>query len=190
MNTEPTDRAELERLLVKHLPSLQAYVRLKAGARVLGKESVSDLVQSACREVLADAPRFELRGENEFRGWLFQHALHKIFNKDRDLRAARRDVRREVADAGGGEDEVEVLSLVYDRIASPSRMASARERVERFEGALAKLPEDYREAVMLRHLLGLEYAEIAQRLERSEGATRNLVHRGLARLAEELGEEG
>jgi RNA polymerase sigma-70 factor (ECF subfamily) len=187
MSEERADRAELERLLVKHLPSLQAYVRLKAGARVLDKESVSDLVQSACREVLADAPRFELRGENEFRGWLFQHALHKIFNKDRDLRAARRDVRREVA-SGGGEDEAEALSLVYDRIASPSRMASARERVERFESALAKLPEDYREAVMLRHLLGLEYAEIAQRLDRSEGATRNLVHRGLARLAEEMGE--
>ena len=32
MSEERADRAELERLLVKHLPSLQAYVRLKAGA--------------------------------------------------------------------------------------------------------------------------------------------------------------
>ncbi|MCB9876578.1 MAG: hypothetical protein H6835_03160 [Planctomycetes bacterium] len=49
--------------------------------------------------------------------------------------------------------------------------------------SLDQLPEDYREAILLRRVVGLEYAEIAAPMERSDGATRNLVHRGLARLS-------
>jgi DNA-directed RNA polymerase specialized sigma24 family protein len=38
--------------------------------------------------------------------------------------------------------------------------------------------------VLLRRVLGLDYAEIGRKLDKSEGAVRNLVYRGVARLAE------
>jgi RNA polymerase sigma factor (sigma-70 family) len=55
--------------------------------------------------------------------------------------------------------------------------------MQRVEAAFDELPEDYREAITLHKLCGLSHAEIAERLGRSEGAVRNLVYRGISRLA-------
>jgi RNA polymerase sigma-70 factor (ECF subfamily) len=44
--------------------------------------------------------------------------------------------------------------------------------------ALAALPEDQREVVVLRHLVGLTPTEIAERLGRSESSIHGLHHRG------------
>ena len=55
--------------------------------------------------------------------------------------------------------------------------------MRRIEQAFATLSDDYREAISLRRLCGMSYAEIAERMQRSESAVLNLVHRGLAQLA-------
>ena len=173
------DAAALGSLLVRHLPPLQAYVRLKAGALVRGKESMRDLVQSVCREVLADLGHFEYRGEAQFRHWLFTHALHKIQNKYRHFVAGRRAVAREVS----GDDD-DALADAYATLCSPSQHAMGREALASFEEAFAQLTEEQREAVLMRRVVGLDYAAIADKLGKSEGATRNLVYRGIARLVE------
>jgi RNA polymerase sigma-70 factor (ECF subfamily) len=54
--------------------------------------------------------------------------------------------------------------------------------------AVAALPDDRRTAVVLRFVHELSTAEIAAILGRSEGAVRVLIHRGLRRVAEQLGE--
>ena len=64
----------------------------------------------------------------------------------------------------------------------------SQDEVRRIEQAFAELPADYQEAISLQRLCGMDYAEIAARMQRSEGAARNLVHRGLSRLALRLGE--
>ena len=51
------------------------------------------------------------------------------------------------------------------------------------EGAALCYQSIYREAVTLHRLCGLSHAEIAERMNRSEGAVRNLVYRGISRLA-------
>jgi len=68
-------------------------------------------------------------------------------------------------------------------LCTPSRDAEARETMRRVEAAFDLLPEDYREAITLHKLCGLSHAEIAERMQRSEGAVRNLVYRGISRLA-------
>jgi RNA polymerase sigma-70 factor (ECF subfamily) len=52
--------------------------------------------------------------------------------------------------------------------------------------ALARLPDDYREVVILRNLEGLSHEEVARRMDRSAGAVRMLWVRALTRLREEL----
>jgi RNA polymerase sigma-70 factor (ECF subfamily) len=47
---------------------------------------------------------------------------------------------------------------------------------------LAQLPADYREVIILRHLEGLAFEEVARRLDRSAGAVRILWLRALDRL--------
>jgi DNA-directed RNA polymerase specialized sigma24 family protein len=49
------------------------------------------------------------------------------------------------------------------------------------------LPADQAEAVLLRVLAGLDYPAVAEVMDRSTGAVRVLVHRGLKRLARDLG---
>jgi RNA polymerase sigma-70 factor (ECF subfamily) len=57
--------------------------------------------------------------------------------------------------------------------------------------ALAKLPDEYREAVVLRFLEGLSFAEVAARMGRSVDSVRKLWTRGLAqlRLAAEVADD-
>ena len=72
------DRRAVQQLLERHLPSLRAYVRLRAGAVIPRHESGSDLVQSVCRDVLENLDRFRYPGEAAFRAWLYATALRKI----------------------------------------------------------------------------------------------------------------
>ncbi|MCA8975247.1 MAG: hypothetical protein KDC98_11025, partial [Planctomycetes bacterium] len=47
------DPQAVEELLVRHLPRLRAFVRLRSPFALRARESCSDLVQSVCREVIA-----------------------------------------------------------------------------------------------------------------------------------------
>jgi RNA polymerase sigma-70 factor, ECF subfamily len=63
---------------------------------------------------------------------------------------------------------------------------SARERRWGLESALRALPEDQREVVVLRHLVGLTPGEIAEQMGRSESSIHGLHHRGRQALKREL----
>jgi RNA polymerase sigma factor (sigma-70 family) len=154
------------------------------GAALRARETPEDLVQSVAREVLADLGSFEWRGEAAFRHWLFNKAQHKLVDKARFVAAERRSPARERPPPPGQSD---VLAELAGPL-TPGRELQSREEVERIERALGELPEGHREAIGLRRLCGMDYAEIATHMQRSEGAVRNLVHRGLSRLALRLGE--
>lgn len=182
------DTSALRELLGTHLPSIEAFVRLRVGKLLNHKESCSDIAQSACREALEALPNFEFRGPAEFRAWLFKHAVHKITAKARHHTAEKRDMRREVAgNAKVAEEGDAELVFGAASICSPSRHAMAKEELAAFESAFAGLDEDYREAISLYKLAGLPYDEIAARMGKSEGAVRNLVYRGLARVSMAMG---
>ena len=174
------DRVALESLLVRYLPGLEGYLRLRMGPELRAHESSADLVQSLCREVLEDLDSFDYRGEAAFRQWLNTRALHKLLHRRRQVVAQRRDIRRQrplPADA-----EVSALLTVYGSFCTPSRVLAGQEEIVRIERAFDSLPEDQCEAIVMRRLMGLDYAGIAAAMQRSEGAVRNLVHRGIARL--------
>jgi RNA polymerase sigma-70 factor, ECF subfamily len=61
-----------------------------------------------------------------------------------------------------------------------------RERLESLRTALAELPVDQREVLVLRFVLGLSAREIAERIGRSENAVHALQHRGRRKLQAEL----
>jgi RNA polymerase sigma-70 factor (ECF subfamily) len=51
---------------------------------------------------------------------------------------------------------------------------------------VSKLPEDRREALIMRFALGMDNREIARALGRSEGATKVLLHRAIKQLEQDL----
>jgi RNA polymerase sigma-70 factor (ECF subfamily) len=111
---------------------------------------------------------------------------HKIQNRHRDLRAARRDVLREVPAEVKNQD-AETVAECYATLCTPSQVAMGRERMEAMEAAFATLPADQQQAVLMRRVVGLSYAAIGEQLGKSEGAVRNLVYRGVAQLAARMG---
>ena len=179
------DRGALEALLERHHGELHAFVRLRYGALVSGRESSLDVVQSVCREVLEHADRFQHAGDNGFRRWLFTTALRKINDRRSYYLAGKRDVLREVPAAGGDDSSADLMQH-YRTFSTPSRAASDREEVLRIEAAFDGLTDEQREVLTLAHLAGLSRAEIGEQLGKSEGAVRVTLHRALAKLSSEL----
>lgn len=176
------DNAALQELVVAHLGDLERFIRRRTGSRFLDKDSLEDLVQSAAREALANLSGHEFQGAPAFQAWLYKIALTKIIARYRHHHAARRDIRREER----GDPEVH-LGDVCAHFSSPSQAAVAKEFEARFAAAFAKLSPEHQQVFFLARVMELPHAEIAQQMDRSEPACRNLLVRAVSRLGGLLG---
>jgi RNA polymerase sigma-70 factor, ECF subfamily len=170
------ESAALDTLIGRHLPAIRAFVRLQAGAAFRARESCSDLVQTACRQALANLHEFEWRGEESFRHWLFAVTANKLQNHMQYHRAACRDVAREQRDTVALRD-------AYCAVTTPSQDAIGHEFAERLEEAMDQLPEHYREVILLARVVELPHGAIAVHLGIREEAVRTRLVRARARLA-------
>ncbi len=177
----------IEALLQKYLPGLRAFVRLRVGPELRAKESSSDITQSVCRELFQGLEQFQWQGEEAFRSWLFTAALRKVADRAEHYRAGKRDVALEVSPPRANAADEPVWEC-YRSLSSPSQQAIARELAERIEAAFDVLSADEREVVTLAKIVGLSRAEIGERLGKSEGAVRVMLHGALARLTDFLGD--
>ena len=69
---------------------------------------------------------------------------------------------------------------------TPSQQADRREQAVRLADALDRLPEAYRDVLILRYLEGLKFPEVARRMGRSLDSVEKLWVRALARLRRTL----
>ncbi len=175
------DSSAIESLLLRHLPALQAFIRLKSGRQLRAKESSSDVAQSVCVELLGQLPHFKFKGEAAFKNWLFTAALNKIQSRSRYYSAQKRDVGRELGQPA--QSRGASCADFYATLATPSRAAMGQEALERFELAFDSLPEDYREVITSSRIIGLSRKEIAEKMGRSEDSVRGLLQRALTRLS-------
>ena len=183
------DAATVGRLLEQYRRYLSLLARVQIGRRLQGKVDASDLVQDTFLEAHRSFGRFRGDSEAEFVAWLRRILAANLTDLLRRYLGARgRDVRleREIQDA------IDQSSVLLDRAlaspqSSPSRQAERREQGVLLADALAQLPEDYREALVLRHLEGLAFPEIARRMGRSQDSVEKLWMRGLARLRQGMG---
>ena len=177
-------------MIEAHLDDLRAFVRLQVDPRLRVRESVSDVVQSACCQVLEDLPEFEYRGAGSFRAWFFTAALNTVRKKGRFHTAQKRDMAREVRAESAGDSAVPagLYASLCSVEASPSEYAIAHEQAERIEHAMDQLPEDEREVLLLTRIVGLSQCEVAERMGRTEIAVGSLVKRAVVRLLAALEE--
>lgn len=171
------DGSARDRLVERYLPILRRWARgrLPTGARDL--LDTDDLVQVTLLRALNHMEAFEPQREGAFLAYLRRIVLNAV--RDEIRRVARRPSSEPL--------EMELPSN------APSHLERAigREAVEAYEEALASLPEEQQEAVILRIEFGYSYPEIAEALERpSANAARMMVSRALVRLAEVMGEQG
>lgn len=165
------------------------YLLLLARAQVAGrlraKVDASDLVQQTLLEAYRDFGRFEGTTAAEWLAWLRRILTHNAMNAARHYQGTQqRDARREVGGLGQGDSAA--LPLPAAPGESPSQAAVRKERELQLADAIAHLPPDYQEVILLRNLQHLPFADIAERMGRSRPAVQMLWMRALEKLQESL----
>jgi RNA polymerase sigma-70 factor, ECF subfamily len=140
-----------------------------AFAMAKSRSFAQDVTQEVFLNVLENASRFD-SAKGSVRAWLFGCARYVTLDRLRLERRWTDDMPADLATIDNDE------RLVADQ------------RVERLHAAIARLPVDYREALVLSELQELTYAETAAVLGCPVGTVRSRLHRGRALLAAVLEE--
>jgi RNA polymerase sigma-70 factor (ECF subfamily) len=153
------------------------------------KGGASDLVQETFLDAQRDFARFQGQSEEELLAWLRQVLVHKMANFRRHYRqTGKRNVAREIALQAGDASNSWQPGVAADE-PTPSRHAAAKEKTQALEEALARLPDDYRLVILLRHDEAQSFEDIGRVMGRTANAVRKLWTRALERLQQELGNE-
>jgi len=171
-----TDPARFDALYRKYVAQVYNFAVYELGDH----HEAEDATERTFLSALAGLTGFEERARPEdgpeastFRIWLFRIARNVVGER---RRRRRRRPEAPLDLAATTPDPADVEGTVVHREAA----AAAWRAVDRLTG-------DRRQAVVLRFVHEMTTAEIAAILGRSEGAVRVLIHRGLRRVAGELG---
>ena len=158
-----------ERLVLAHQDRLFSLALRWTGDPREAEEIAQDTFVRAYRALTGyDAERI---AGLHLRAWLTRIALNLCRNRAR--------VRRPVPVRLDGDDDPVIASGADG---SPDGRFAHREAVDHWATLLASLPGRYRAPVVLRHVSGLDYDEMAEVLGRPAGTLKAQVHRGLALL--------
>ena len=165
-------------------PWLKLLAERQLSPALRGRIDPSDVVQ----QTLVDA----WRGHQDFRGttqaerlaWLRTILKRTLIRCNRDqLRTIKRGQGREQQlQAALEQDSVRLSHLAVDDRSGPESLAGKAEQTLHLAAALDSLSPEYREVLLLRHIDGLSHKQIAERLGRSNAATRMLWIRALEKL--------
>lgn len=154
-------------------PMLLRYLRVTAG------DDAEDVASQTWLKVMESLAGFS--GEEPgFRRWLATVA--RTTNLDRVRRAARRPERLLA-------DVVDLAERTGSPAPDTAAVADERFSTDHALRLVARLAPDQTELVMLRVVMGLDVADVAQVVGRSAGAVRVGVHRALRKLADLLAQE-
>jgi RNA polymerase sigma-70 factor (ECF subfamily) len=181
------NRSCLGSLLEQYRSYLAILATTQIEKRLQPRVSPSDVVQETMLRAHQRFAQFRGTTEQELLAWLRQILVNNLAKfVEQHMLAARRDVRREVSmerlGAALERSTIRLAALVPADGKTPSMAVQQREEEVVLADRLAQLPDDYREVLVLRNLQGLPFEQIAQRIDRSVGATRMLWLRAIEKL--------
>jgi len=159
------DRDALRLLYIRYADNVYGYLR----SIVKDDREAEDLTQQVFMKLMSVIVKYEDQGV-PFSGWLLRLARNVALDH---LRRRRPIPTEDVYGADSHSDEHE-----------------ARERARDLHAALATLPEEQRNVMIMRHVVGLSPPEIAERTGRTESSIHGLQHRGRRALQLELSRLG
>ena len=164
--------ADFSDLYRAHLRDVYSYTYYRIG----NHHDAEDITE----QTFLQAYRHFERAQREARGrplrpWLIRIAHNLAANYYRDR---ARKPQTNLEDAG-------VLPTLHDT----EDLVEGREEVQHVLAGVAKLPEDRRDALIMRFALDMDNREIARALGRTDGATKVLIHRAIKQLEEELADD-
>jgi RNA polymerase sigma-70 factor, ECF subfamily len=184
------DEEALGHLLAAYRPYLTVLAQTQISRRLQGKADAADLVQETFLEAHRHFGVFRGQTDAEFTAWLrgilagvvANHVRRYIHTKSRDARLER----ELVVELGDTSDVLE--RGIAANVSTPSQEVIRREDSLQLSRALDLLPPHYREVVLLRHIEGLPFAQVAEQMGRTVESVEKLWVRALARLRYLLGE--
>jgi RNA polymerase sigma-70 factor (ECF subfamily) len=154
-----------------HLRDVYSYAYYRVG----NHHDAEDLTE----QTFLQAYRHFARAQRESNGrplrpWLIRiaHNLAANYYRDRSRRP-----QTQLEDAA-------VVSAPHDT----EDLVEGRQELQQVLEGVSRLPDDRREALIMRFALGMDNREIARALDRSEGATKVLIHRAIKQLEQGLKE--
>src|SRR5215472_15043557 len=158
---------ELYSLVEQEIPRLRRYAR----ALTRATDRADDLVQDTLVRALSKGHLWQ--PGTDIRAWLFTIMHHQFVNTVR--RAARETAMVDIED-------------VSPKLAATTDPTARRQMVE-LDRALARLPAEQREVVLLVGLEGMDYENVAQIVDVPVGTVRSRLSRGRERLRELMGRD-
>jgi RNA polymerase sigma-70 factor, ECF subfamily len=150
------DPSALDFLYVRYADDVCGYVQ----SIVRDRHEAEDITQTLFSKLLTKIRRYEQR-EVPFSAWILRVARNAALDH---IRSRRMVPVEEVRISDEGQDEIR-----FDRYSS-------------LRDALAQLPEEQREVLVLRHVAGLTPLEIARHMDKTESSVHGLHHRGRGTL--------
>ena len=173
---EATDKRRLDgdftELYRTHLRDVYSYSYYRVG----NHHDAEDLTEQTFLQAYRHFERAQRESNGRpLRPWLIRiaHNLAANYYRDRSRRPQTQLEDASIVSAPHGTED----------------LAEGRQELKDVLEGVAKLPEDRREALIMRFALGMENREIARALDRSEGATKVLLHRAIRQLEQGLREE-
>ena len=147
---------------------------------VRDSELALDITQEAFIKAYRALPRF--RGDSAFYTWLYRIAVNTAKNHLAAQRRRPMDIELDLQDP-----EQYGLHAKLKETDTPDGMALSQELQNTLERAIAALPDDLRQAIILRELDGMSYEEIAQTMDCPVGTVRSRIFRARDAIGKKVG---
>ena len=147
---------------------------------VKDEHEVNDVTQEALIKAYRALPNF--RGESAFYTWLYRIGINTA--KNYLVAKGRRAPTSTDYDASDAES-FEDADQLHD-INTPERLMQSRQIGQTVNAAMEALPEELRNAIVLREIEGLSYEEIAEEMNCPIGTVRSRIFRAREAVAEKL----
>ncbi len=181
-------REALNELLRRYEPRLRRIVRIRLSTKLRRVVDSVDIIQETYRSAFGKIGTLELRSTASILQWLSRIAENQMIDTHRHFYGAKRNRDREVPLQGpvrsdSSRDESPMFLPAADGI-TPAEEVSRRELHSIVDEAVAELPDDYREVIMLRTYLGGSWDFVTKEMGRPNAeATRQLHRRARIRLS-------
>ena len=152
---------------------------------VRDRETAEDLAQDAFIKVLNHIDRYS--PEFKFSSWIFKIANNVAIDHLRRRRLDTISMDGSPHASNAAEVEASTFDIAADQESALDEL-TAKELGNAIEGAIGRLRPEYRACIMLRHVEGRSYEEIASTLDLPLGTVKTYIHRARHELRRALEE--
>ncbi len=166
--------AEFSELYRAHLRDVYSYAYYRIGDH----HDAEDLTEQTFLQAYRHFERAQRESHGRpLRPWLIRIAHNLAANLYRDR--ARKPA-----------SSIEEATTPLPALHTTEQLVEGRDELSRVLDGVRVLPDDRREALIMRFALGMDNREIARALGRTDGATKVLIHRAIKQLEEIVGDRG